>query len=337
MTTRSNPFLAFLSFCLLTLAGLAALGGYAVYSYLRPGPLPEPKLVLIDRGMGVSAIAARLESEGVISQALLFKGAAYLTPMGNSLKAGEYEFAARAPMAAVMKQIHDGDVYDRRITVREGLTSWEVVQLINKNDELEGDSITDIPPEGSLLPETYAFITGDTKQQKIDEMRTAMAKTIDELWATRAENLPVTTKEEALILASLIEKETGKPEERRAVAGVFVNRLERGMPLQTDPTVIYAITKGKHKNDGKGPLGRRLLKKDLEIDSPYNTYKNPGLPPGPIANPGRASIEAALNPEQHEYVYFVADGTGGHIFAKTLAEHNKNVSEWRKIRRQQNQ
>ncbi len=335
MTTRSNPFLAFLSLILLGLAGVAALGGYGVYTYLKPGPLSDTKLVLIDRGMGVSAIAARLESEGVISQALLFKGAAYLTPMGNSLKAGEYEFPARAPMASVMKQIHDGDVYDRRITVREGLTSWEVVQLINASEDLAGDPVTDIPAEGTLLPETYTFITGDTKQKKIELMREAMTKTLDELWEKRSGDLPIQTKEEALILASIIEKETGKPDERFRVAGVFVNRLNRGMPLQTDPTVIYAITKGQHKNEGKGPLGRRLLRKDLQIDNPYNTYKYPGLPPGPIANPGRASIEAALNPETHDYVYFVADGTGGHIFGKTLAEHNRNVREWRKIRRSQ--
>ena len=159
-----------------------------------------------------------------------------------------------------------------------------------------------------------------------------MTKTLDELWEGRAANLPVKTKEEALILASVIEKETGVPSERGRVAGVFVNRLKRGIALQTDPTVIYAITKGKIQDEGKGPLGRRLLSKDLQIDSPYNTYKNRGLPPGPIANPGRDSIAAALNPEVHEYIFFVADGTGGHVFAKTLAEHNRNVANWRKVR-----
>ncbi len=337
MTTRANPFLTFLSLCLLGLAAVAAIGGYGVYSYLKPGPLKEVKLVLVDRGMGVSAIARKLESEQVISSNLLFKIAAHATSTGASLKAGEYEFPARVPMAEVLRLLHEGEVYDRRITIREGLTSWEVVQLLNANDQLGGDPVTEIPPEGTLLPETYTFITGDTKQKKINLMREAMTKTIDELWPQRVNDLPIETKEEALILASIIEKETGKPEERYRVAGVFVNRLKRGMPLQTDPTVIYAITKGEHKNDGKGPLGRRLLRKDLEIDSPYNTYKYPGLPPGPIANPGRASIAAALNPEQHDYVYFVADGTGGHMFGKTLAEHNRNVAKWRQIRRAQGQ
>jgi UPF0755 protein len=169
----------------------------------------------------------------------------------------------------------------------------------------------------------------------INRMQASMTKTIDELWEQRSSTLPFTTKEEAIVLASIVEKETGHPEERERVAGVFINRLRKGMALQTDPTVIYAITKGEHKNEGKGPLGRRLLLKDLEIDSPYNTYKNPGLPPGPIANPGRASIKATLNPEEHDYIYFVADGTGGHIFSRTLDEHNRNVREWRKIRREQ--
>ena len=162
-----------------------------------------------------------------------------------------------------------------------------------------------------------------------------MTGAIDELWPTRAGNLPFTTEEEAITLASIVEKETGKPEERKRVAGVFINRLRQKIPLQTDPTVIYAITKGKPQNNGQGPLGRRLLSKDLEIDSPYNTYKYPGLPPGPIANPGRESIEAVLQPEEHNFIYFVADGSGGHVFAATLDEHNRNVTQWRKIRKEQ--
>jgi UPF0755 protein len=165
-------------------------------------------------------------------------------------------------------------------------------------------------------------------------MSKSMTETIDELWETRAPNLPFTTKEEALTLASIVEKETGVARERKRVAGVFINRLRKGIALQTDPTVIYAITKGRPKNEGKWPLGRRLLSKDLEFDSPYNTYLHPGLPPGPIANPGRAAIDAVLHPEEHDFLYFVADGNGGHIFSATLNEHEKNVSEWRIIRRE---
>lgn len=332
--SASKFFLSVLSLTLIGVAVMAALGGWATYQYLRPGPATEEKLVLIDRGAGVSGIASKLDETGVIDQPLIFKIAARLSGQASSLKAGEYAFPGHVPMKTALQMMADGDVYDRKFTIPEGLTSYQIVGLLNKVDDLEGDT-AGIPPEGSLLPETYHFITGDTKVGKIDEMRAAMTKTIDELWETRAPDLPFNTKEEAITLASIIEKETGLAEERKRVAGVFVNRLKQGIALQTDPTVIYAITKGKMDDKGKGPLGRRLLSKDLQIDSPYNTYKYPGLPPGPIANPGRASIEAALNPEENEYIYFVADGSGGHIFAKTLKEHNENVAKWRKIRRAQ--
>jgi UPF0755 protein len=185
------------------------------------------------------------------------------------------------------------------------------------------------------LPETYDYRLKENKQDVIGRMQESMTKTIDELWPGRTANLPFATKEEALTLASIVEKETGLEAERKRVAGVFVNRLRRGIALQTDPTVIYAITKGRPQNEGKGPLGRRLLKKDLAFDSPYNTYLHAGLPPGPIANPGRASIEAVLHPEEHDFIYFVADGKGGHIFSSTLHEHGKNVTQWRIIRREQ--
>ncbi|MEC9235203.1 MAG: endolytic transglycosylase MltG, partial [Pseudomonadota bacterium] len=175
----------------------------------------------------------------------------------------------------------------------------------------------------------------ETRADIISRMTNAQKQVLDKLWPTRAENLPFKTREEALILASIIEKETGIGGERARIAGVFVNRLRIGMPLQTDPTVIYALTMGKHQNDGQGPLGRRLLSKDLKVDSPYNTYRYKGLPPTPIANAGRAAIAAALNPETHKYLYFVADGTGGHAFSKTLAEHNANAAKWRKIRKAQ--
>lgn len=321
-------FLSFFSIIILGCAVIAVLGGIAVNHYLSPSELQEPKLVLIERGNGVGAIAETLKSEGVISQPLVFKIAARFS---DSLKAGEYEFPAHISMAEVIQKMADGDVYDRKITIPEGLTSYQIVKLLNEREDLSG-KITEIPKEGSLLPDTYHFVKGETRQEKIEQMQAAMTKAIDDLWENRADDLPVNTKEEAIILASIVEKETGVPEERERVAGVFINRLKKGIPLQTDPTVIYAITKGKHKDDGKGPLGRRLLKKDLEIDSPYNTYKNAGLTPGPIANPGYASIKATLNPEQHDYIFFVADGTGGHAFAKTLDEHNRNVANWRKLR-----
>lgn len=322
--------LSFLSLLILSTAVIAVIGGLAVHHYLSDSTLEEPKLVLIERGKGVSAIAQKLESEGVITQPVLFKIAGRF---GESLKAGEYQFPAHVSMAEAIRMMQEGEVFDRKVTIPEGYTSYQIVKLLNAREDLEGTiSENNIPEEGSLLPNTYHFVGGETPQDIIARMQAAMTKTLDELWEGRAANLPVKTKEEALILASVIEKETGVPSERGRVAGVFVNRLKRGIALQTDPTVIYAITKGKIQDEGKGPLGRRLLSKDLQIDSPYNTYKNRGLPPGPIANPGRDSIAAALNPEVHEYIFFVADGTGGHVFAKTLAEHNRNVANWRKVR-----
>lgn len=334
MTTKPNSFLAFLSTLMIFAAVGASLAGYALYAGMKGGPLSEPKLVLIERGMGTSAIAAKLEEDGVIDSSLLFKAYAKLSSKGASLKAGEYEFPPEISMVEALNLMEEGKVFDRKFTVREGLTSYQIVKIINAIEELEGE-IAEIPEEGSLLPETYHYIKGDSKIAQIGHMQQSMQSVIHELWPARADNLPFDTIEEAITLASIVEKETGIAEERKRVAGVFINRLRREIPLQTDPTVIYAITKGKVKDDGKGPLGRRLLTKDLQVDDPYNTYKYPGLPPGPIANPGRASIEAVLHPEEHDYIYFVADGTGGHVFAKTLAEHNANVTKWRKIRRSQ--
>lgn len=321
-------FLSFLSLFFLGLAATAIIGGYGVHQYLSEGPLSDTKLVLIERGSGVSKIASQLEKEGVINQALLFKIA---TRFGASLKAGEYEFAPQTPMAEVISMMQAGDVFDRKITIPEGYTAWQVVQILNAREELTG-VIAQIPPEGTLMPNTYHFVSGEDRNDIIKRMQQATIKAMNALWEARADNLPLKNKKEALVLASVIEKETSVAEERERVAGVFTNRLRKGMMLQTDPTVIYAITKGKIQTDGKGPLGRRLLRKDLQIDDPYNTYKYAGLPPGPIANPGYDSIKAALNPEDHDYIFFVADGTGGHVFSKTLAEHNRNAAKWRKIR-----
>ena len=325
-------FLSFLSVCLLALAAFAAVCSLGAYAYLSPGPLAAAKLVLIERGSGVSRIAEKLEQDSVIHNALLFKIAVRLTQGQGTLKAGEYDIPAFAPMAAVLQMLRDGQVYERKFTVPEGLTGWQIVALLRNIPELEGE-VKDSPPEGSLLPETYHFVSGDTRQDQIAHMQKAMRQTLETLWPGRAEDLPFDTKKEALILASIIEKETGVASERKRIAGVFVNRLRKGMPLQTDPTVIYALTGGKIQDEGKGPLGRRLLRKDLQVESPYNTYRYPGLPPGPIANPGRAALEAALQPERHDYLYFVADGTGGHIFSKTLSEHNRNAAKWRRIRK----
>ncbi len=321
---------------LLTLAMIAGVGGalWALNEFRKPGPLAETRYVIVEKGTGMSGIAARLEAEGAIANGLVFKIAARVKNQHTQLKAGEYEVAPQSSMATILDKMVKGEVYDRKLTFREGLTSWQIVQMLNNATELSGDPLTSVPEEGSLLPETYHYMKTDTRHNVIGQMQAAMKKAQDDLWPTRVPDLPVVNMSEVMVLASIVEKETGVPDERRKVAGVFINRLKRGMPLQSDPTAIYALTKGEIKDDGMGPLGRRLLRKDLEIDSPYNTYKYPGLPPGPICNPGRESMAAVLNPETHNYIYFVADGTGGHVFAETLAEHESNVAKWRKIRAQ---
>ena len=326
-------FITFMTTLALILGVASALWG--LQEYRKPGPLAEAKLVLIAKGSGMNTIAAHLKSEGTITNPLVFKISARLKNAHTKLRAGEYEIPPQASMAQIMNMMVKGEVFDRKLTFREGLSSWQIVQLLNKADNLAGDKLTTIPPEGSLLPQTYHFMKTDTRQSLLDQMQTAMKKTQDDLWPTRKADLPVVNMAEAMTLASIVEKETGVATERRKVAGVFINRLKRGMPLQSDPTAIYALIKGEVRDDGMGPLGRRLLRKDLEVDSPYNTYKYPGLPPGPICNPGHDSIAAVLDPEAHNFIYFVADGTGGHVFAETLAGHEENVSKWRKIRAQQ--
>jgi UPF0755 protein len=225
----------------------------------------------------------------------------------------------------------DGVTVKHRLTIPEGLTSAEIVALVAAAPDLEGSVPAALPADGSLLPETYFFSKGDTREQLLERMRKGMSDALAELWPARDGAVALKTVAEAVTLASIVEKETGLAAERPRVASVFFNRLAQGMPLQSDPTVIYALT------GGKGPLGRALLRADLQVASPYNTYANPGLPPGPIANPGRASLEAVLHPDSTKDLYFVADGSGGHAFAATLDEHNRNVAAWRKQQAQQPQ
>ena len=307
---------------------LAAAIGWFLWHIDQPGPLREDAIVLIPRGAGVAAIADQLQEVGVVDDRLGFRVAVRAHGLDRTLRAGEYLFPAGVSIADAMRIIASGRSIAYPITVAEGLTSAEVVTLLQEDARLTGD-IAGTPPEGTLLPETYRVHRGDDRQALLDRMQQSMRETMDELWPGRAADLPYETREQALVLASIIEKETAVPEERGLVAGVFVNRLRRGMRLETDPTVIYALT------EGRGPLGRRLLRADLDVDSPYNTYRVAGLPPGPIANPGRASIAAALNPAETDYLYFVADGSGGHAFARTLREHNRNVAAWRRSRRSQ--
>ena len=312
---------------------LAIVAAIAAFGFVRAfeaeGPLAEDLVVEIPRGAALGSISDRLVAEGVITNRWVFYGGVMLNGQERGLRAGEYLFPAGVSGAGAMDILRHGRAVAYSITIPEGLTSREVVDLLLADEDLVGE-VTEVPPQGSLLPETYQYTRGDSRADVIDRMQRAMDETLEELWAARPEGLPLDTPEEALVLASIIEKETGVGSEREVVSSVFVNRLNIGMLLQTDPTVIYAHT------NGEAPLGRELLRRDMRIDSPYNTYRYPGLPPGPIANPGRSALEAALNPDDTDFLYFVADGTGGHAFAKTLREHNRNVAEWRRIRRQGN-
>lgn len=326
--------LGFFSFVFLVFVGIA-LGVTALAAFYKSaGPLQEDTIIQVQRGQGVRQIATMLEDDNVIHNKYPFLIGAKIKNGGKPLQAGEYNIPANASMEDILDMMQNGQVFHRFVTIPEGRTSWEIVQILNNAEGLEGE-LESIPPEGSLLPETYAYAKGDSRAEKVARMQEALNATLQAAWENRAEDLPFSSPEEALILASIVEKETGVPGEYKKVAGVFINRLKIGMPLQSDPTVIYGMTKGEHQSDGQGPIGRRLLTKDLQKDTPYNTYMNRGLPPTPICNPGKGAIEAVMNPENHDYLYFVADGTGGHAFGKTLAEHNANVAKWRKIRNSQ--
>ncbi|MEM8914444.1 MAG: endolytic transglycosylase MltG [Pseudomonadota bacterium] len=312
------------------LTGLSALAFAAVLiiqtAFDRSGPLEDQKIVEIPRGAGLSVIARRLEGEDVVSDARLFSLLVSINRSQGSLQAGEFEFPAGVSARGAMDILVDGQAIQYAFTVPEGLTSTQIVNLLNADDRLTGE-ISVIPPEGALLPETYNFTKQDSSRAEIlARMEQAMERALAEVWEQRQDELPLENPAEMVTLASIIEKETGLSDERPLVSSVFINRLNRGIPLQSDPTTIFAITLGKED------LGRPLTRNDLTVESPYNTYFVGGLPPGPIANPGRASLMAAVSPAESNYIFFVADGTGGHAFAETLEEHNRNVAAWRRIR-----
>jgi UPF0755 protein len=325
-------FVNLLSFGFIFAVGGAIAFMALVWSVRAPGPVVLETDVAIERGTGLREIATFLKNENIIHHEYPFIIAAKTLNGGRPIQAGDYGINVRESISSIVQKMQDGDVIQRFITIPEGKTSYEIVKILNANNDMSGE-IKTIPPEGSLLPETYAYRKNATRFEVIASMQDLMNKTFQNAWDNRADNLPFETMEEALILASIVEKETAVPNEYAKVAGVFVNRLRIDMPLQTDPTVIYGITLGKHQNKGKGPLGRRLLRKDIQADTPYNTYTRKGLTPTPISNPGKAAINAVMNPADHDYLYFVADGTGGHAFGKTLADHNRNVAKWRKIRK----
>jgi UPF0755 protein len=309
-----------------TVIGGALFIGHGIL--MSEGPLTAAKRVVIPRGAGPATMAKVLKDEGVLDHAGLFRIALMIDPSPKPIKAGEYEVPAHASMLAVVELLQSGKVVQRRLTVPEGLTTAEIVELVRKTDTLTGEVTLDVK-EGDLLPETYFYSREDTRDGLLMRMKEAMEKAVDEAWRKRAAGLPLTNRREVVILASMIEKETALPAERPKIAAVFVNRLRIKMKLESDPTTIYGIT------GGKGTLGRDLTRADLQSASGYNTYVVPALPSGPICNPGRASILAATSPSPRDHsLYFVADGQGGHAFAINVYEHNRNVARWKEILKQ---
>jgi UPF0755 protein len=315
-----------------TIILIAALAGGLAYSVGKgridaPGPLESDKIVNIPRGLGLRDIADVLAKESVIDQPWFFIGGVVVLKAREDLKYGEYKFTKNITLRDAIETIVSGKVIQHAVTVPEGLTSEQIIARLVEVDFLAGN-IREVPKEGTLLPETYSFPRGTTREQAIQRMQQAQKRVLQEVWERRSADVPVKTVEQLITLASIVEKETGKPDERTRVAAVFVNRLKSRMRLQSDPTIIYGLV------GGKGTLGRPIMKSEIEQATPYNTYVIEGLPPGPIANPGRGSLEAVANPARTKELYFVADGSGGHAFAENLQQHQQNVSRLRQFEQQ---
>jgi UPF0755 protein len=305
-------------------AAALAVGFWFIQGWNGAGPSQRPTPVVIAPGTSLAKAAAQLEKAGVIASSERFLFQAKIFGGGVPIKAGEYEFPAHTSHAQILSLLQNAKTLQRLVTIPEGLPSVLVYERLMQAPTLVGD--VRVPEEGSVLPNSYSYQRGEARSAVLARMQAAMTRTLADLWARRAPATVVTTPREAVILASIVEKETGKASERRMVAGVYSNRLRIGMKLDADPTVIYPVTKGR-------PLGRRIKQSELRANNGYNTYAMVGLPLGPIANPGRDSIAAVLDPAPTEALYFVADGTGGHVFADSFAEHQANVEKWRAIRR----
>ncbi|QND42150.1 endolytic transglycosylase MltG [Rhizobium leguminosarum bv. viciae] len=321
-------FLNFIMTLAVLVCVVAVIGFYyATSTYRNPGPLQTNTNFIVRNGAGLAEIASNLERNAIISDARIFR---YLTAThlsaGESLKAGEYEIKAKASMSDIMELLKSGKSILYSVSFPEGLTVRQMFDRMLQDTVLEGDLFTALPTEGSLRPDTYKFSRGTKRAEIIDQMAAAQQKLVDQIWDKRDSSLPLRSKVEFVTLASIVEKETGVPDERAHVASVFLNRLGKGMRLQSDPTIIYGLFGGEGK-----PADRPIYQSDLKRDTPYNTYVIKGLPPTPIANPGKDALEAVANPWKTQDLYFVADGTGGHVFAATLEEHNANVKRWRKL------
>jgi UPF0755 protein len=312
-------------------AGALLLGALIIVYALwwAPGPKPGSHTIVVKEGATIASVARDLEKQGAIpGSAGTYRIMARLFGSNDPIQAGEFEITKGMGGASVLDLLQHGKPVQRLITVTEGMPAIIVREKLAANRYLIGP--TPAVDEGSILPDSYGYQRGETRAQLVKRMQSAMTRTLDQLWPKRSTDCPIVTKDQAVILASIVEKETGKEAERPMIAGVYCNRLRIGMKLDADPTVIYPVTKGK-------PLGRRILKSELNALNGYNTYRRPGLPDGPIANPGRESIAAVLHPAQTKALYFVADGTGGHVFAETLAQHEANRQKWFAIRRKRGQ
>ncbi|WP_420962230.1 endolytic transglycosylase MltG [Brucella sp. IR073] len=319
---------------MLSLLVLAAVGASALFYFGKqqfdaPGPSAAATTYLVKRGSGIVEIADGLERRGLISDARIFRYGVRAYGHEKDMKAGEYAIPANASMRDIMEILRSGKTILVSLTIPEGLTVQQIFDRIAANEALTGDMPATLPPEGSLFADTLRFTRGTTRQEIVNKLQAEQKKLVDEIWASRNPDLPLKTIDEFVTLASIVEKETGIDAERPRVAAVFINRLRKGMRLQSDPTIIYGLFGGRGK-----PADRPIFKSDIEKPTPYNTYIINGLPPTPIANPGRAALEAVANPIHTDDLYFVADGTGGHVFATTLKEHNENVRRWRSVEQQ---
>jgi len=320
-----NALLTLVIIGLLVIGGVIAFGAQRFYA---DGPKSEQTAFIVERGASLASVAQKLENAKLISDRWTFQFGAMAQRQQSSIRAGEFKIAAYSSMADILKEITQGRPISYSITIPEGFTSWQVVEKLNKAPNLVG-KIVDIPAEGSLLPDTYSFERGDERQKVLDQMSAAMRTQLAKIWAQREPDLPISSPGELVILASIVEKETGVASERALVARVFINRLNRGMRLQSDPTIIYGIT------NGKGQLSRGLRRSEIANKTPYNTYQIDGLPVGPITNPGVGALVAVARPAKSNALYFVADGSGGHAFANSYAEHQRNVARWRQVEREQ--
>jgi len=329
-----SQVVVFMNFVISSVMLMVLAAGVALYfgkqAFNEPGPSANGDTFLVKPNTGVQDIAEQLERRGLISDARIFRIGVRASGNNAALKAGEYEIKPRASMSDIMELMKSGKSVMYSLTIPEGLTVEQALQRVAEQDALTGDMPATTPPEGSLATDTLRFTRGATRQQMIDKLLADQKKLVDEVWQRRAPDLPLANVDDFVTLASIVEKETGRGDERSRVAAVFLNRLAKGMRLQSDPTIIYGLFGGKGK-----PADRPIYQSDIDKQTPYNTYMINGLPPTPIANPGRAALEAVANPSKTDDLYFVADGTGGHVFAATLEEHNQNVARYRALQKKQ--